>query len=428
MSDAATAPAICRAQCLSALDRFVAAARAEQSHLGMLLVDIGGLARINHSHGYALGDHVLLTSQRELLALSKLPDTVFRVGSHSFAFLLPQLGNPALIALAINKVNSQLRASLSSATGGLKVDIHVGVAVNHEGRAQTLEMLSSAEASVRQVRAGGDHGLEQLLQHVEDETKDDQLEQHFITALRENDFGLAYQPKVNLLTGNIESVEALLRWRTNSGETVSPEKVVALAAVAGRSFELTKWIVHQAFRQLKEWQAVTDIGVAVNVQAELVSSPDVVSLLTDARAIWGVDPQRVTVEITENAIIEDKQAGFSNLTKLRDAGMRLSIDDFGTGYSSLSYFKHIPASELKIDRSFIQSFLEEPREFELVKIMIQIGREFGMSVVAEGIEDESAFRTLRELGCDYGQGFYFAKPMKADALEHWLLAWEGLPQ
>ena len=108
--------------------------------------------------------------------------------------------------------------------------------------------------------------------------------------------------------------------------------------------------------------------------------------------------------------------------------MRLSIDDFGTGYSSLSYFKHIPASELKIDRSFIQSFLEEPREFELVKIMIQIGREFGMSVVAEGIEDESAFRTLRELGCDYGQGFYFAKPMKADALEHWLLAWEGLPQ
>ena len=394
----------------------------------MLIIDLSGLARINHSHGYALGDHLLMTSQRELLALSKLPDTVFRVGSHSFAFLLPQLGNPALIALAINKVGSQLRASLAAATGGLRVDVNVGVAVNHHGRADTLEMLAKAEASVRQVRAGGDHGLEQLLQHAEEKTRVDHLEQNFITALRENDFSLAYQPKVNLVTGEVESVEALLRWKTQSGEVVSPEKVVALAASAGRSYELTKWIVHQAFRQLKQWKSTLDIGVSVNVQAELVSSPDVVALLKDARAIWGVEPDKITVEITENAIIEDKEAGFSNLMQLKDAGMRLSIDDFGTGYSSLSYFKHIPASELKIDRSFVQSFLGEKRELELVKIMIQIGREFGMSVVAEGVEDETALRMLRDLGCDYGQGFFFAKPMPAVELEQWMASWNGLSQ
>jgi EAL domain-containing protein (putative c-di-GMP-specific phosphodiesterase class I) len=163
----------------------------------------------------------------------------------------------------------------------------------------------------------------------------------------------------------------------------------------------------------------------VNVHAGLVANPDLPSLLRDALVIWGVDAGRVTVEITESAFIEDKDSGFDNLLKLRELGVNLSIDDFGTGYSSLSYFKHIPAAELKIDKSFVSSMQEDPQDLELVKIMIHIAHRFGLTVVAEGVEDRASVDLLRDLGCDYGQGYFFSRPLPADEFEEWLREWPG---
>jgi EAL domain-containing protein (putative c-di-GMP-specific phosphodiesterase class I) len=159
----------------------------------------------------------------------------------------------------------------------------------------------------------------------------------------------------------------------------------------------------------------------------MVCNPDLPPMLRDAIAIWGVDPARVTLEITEGAIIEDKESGFDNLLELKNMGINLSIDDFGTGYSSLSYFKHIPAAELKIDKTFVGSMMQDSQDIELVKIMIHIAHQFGLVVVAEGVEDRATMLRLRELGCDSIQGYYVSKPLPAEEFESWLRAWPGLP-
>jgi len=185
-------------------------------------------------------------------------------------------------------------------------------------------------------------------------------------------------------------------------------------------------VVHTALRQVREWQDSIDVSVALNVQADLVNSPDLLTLLKDAIAIWGVKPERITVEITESAIIVDKESGFDNLLKMKQLGINLAIDDFGTGYSSLSYFKHIPANELKIDQSFVRTMRTDPQDLELVKIIIHIAHQFGLAVVAEGVEDKESLEMLRELGCDFAQGFYFSKPLPREEYEQWVLAWPGL--
>ena len=418
-------PEIARASFIRSIGAAVSRAREEGSNLGLLLIDLTNLGRINHYHGYQTGDLILATTYEQLLDVSKLPGTVFRIGSHRFAFILPGLSNPALIALAMNRVTRLLEGGLYVDDSMVKVDLKVGFAVNRGGRRDSMATLALAEASLARVKAGGSHRVEDLLGDDGQEPVDYLLEQHFADALQDNEFELHYQPKVHLASGEVQSAEALLRWSPPGREPVSPEVLVELAETTGRAYELTRLVVHRAIRQVREWQPSPGVGLAVNVHAGLVANPDLPSLLRDALVIWGVDAGQVTVEITESAFIEDKESGFDNLLKLRELGVNLSIDDFGTGYSSLSYFKHIPAAELKIDKSFVSSMQEDPQDLELVKIMIHIAHRFGLTVVAEGVEDRASMDLLRSLGCDYGQGYFFSRPLPADEFENWLREWPG---
>ncbi|MCB1679610.1 MAG: bifunctional diguanylate cyclase/phosphodiesterase [Halioglobus sp.] len=420
-------PHIDRAGFVQALGAAVAAAARGTTHLGLMLIDIANLSRINRYHGYRTGDLVLATVHGQLLGISKLPDTVYRVGDHRFAFILPDLGNPAFIALAMNRVRRVLEQELCVGSQLVAPAITVGLAVNREGRRDAMTTLSRAESSLAAVKLGGTPGLDDLMGEEEPANTNFHLEQRFAEALQDNDFELYFQPKIDLGTGRVDGAEALLRWLPQDHAPVSPETVVELAEAAGRAYDLTKWVVHSALRQLRRWQSSLDITVAINIQAGLAGNQDLPSLLHDAMAIWGVEPARVTVEITESAIIEDKESGFDNLVKLRDQGINLAIDDFGTGYSSLSYFKQIPAAELKIDKSFVSSMTEDDQDLELVKIMITIAHRFGLRVVAEGVEDRASLDLLRELGCDCAQGYYFTPPLPRDEFEAWVRAWSGLP-
>lgn len=421
-----TLPEITRTPFLTALSGFVKKARKDASHLGLMLIDLTNLSRINHYHGYQTGDAMLTSAHRQLLGISKLPDTVFRVGDHRFAFILPGLGNPAFIALATNKVHRVLEEELEVDEQMIAAELKVGIAVNRLGERDSNSMLAMAESSLAMAKLGAYHRVEELLGEEEDNKADYQLEQRFAEALCDNDFELHYQPKIDLVTGRVSGAEALLRWFPDWREPVVPEVVVELAESSGRTYELTRWVVHQGLRQLKEWQSSLDVAIALNVPASLVGNPDLAPLLRDAVAIWGVDPTRVTVEITESAIIQDKQSGFNSLLAMKEQGLNLSIDDFGTGYSSLSYFKHIPAGELKIDRSFVASMMEDTQDLELVKIIIHIAHQFGLRVVAEGVEDQESLNVLQELGCDYAQGYFFSEPLSREHFEGWVCRWPGL--
>lgn len=416
-------PQIRRQDFLAALGANVTGAREHGAHLGLLLIDLTNLSRINHSHGYDTGDSLLAGTYRYLQEISTGRDTVFRVGCHRFALILPKLTSPSFIALALNRVTGLLQRELFGDVGMVSPRLKIGVALNNGGKRDALDMLAMAESSVAHVRPGASHQLEDLVRQDRDDLQDSRLELLFAEALRDNDFDLYYQPQVDLRSGRIVNVEALLRWTTRDGKVVPPESVVGLADSMGRSFELTKWVIHKAMRQLKQWRGRFDIGVALNVQASLVGDPEWPSLLLDAISIWGVESDRVTVEITEDAIIEDKEAGYNNLLQLKERGVKLSIDDFGTGYSSLSYFKHIPAGELKIDKAFVQAMHASAEDMELIKVMIHIAHQFGLQVIAEGVEDEASMHKLRQLGCDLAQGYFFSPPLAVSEFEALLVDW-----
>lgn len=420
-------PAIDRERFLLKLGAAVQRARQDGSCLGLLLIDLTNLARINHLHGYQVGDGVLVRAHDALVATSKLPDSVFRVGGHRFAFILEDLGNPAFIALALNRVERLLGSELHVDADALGVDVKTGIVLNRQGGREPLAMLALAEASLANVKMGRGRRIEDILAEESEEPANLRLEQQLTEALQDNAFELYFQPKVAAASGEVRSVEALLRWRSPDGVAVSPQIIVDWAQATGRSYELTKWVVHRSLRQLKAWQGSLGIGVAINVPANLAADPDLPSMLHDAIAIWGVPPGQVTVEITESAVMEDKESGHDNLLRIKNMGVNISIDDFGTGFSSLSYFKHIPAAELKIDKSFVDSMLSDEQDLELVKIILHIGHQFGLRVVAEGVEDRHSLEVLRKLGCDFIQGYHVSPPLPREDLETWLAAWPGFP-
>lgn len=405
---------------LAALDLAVKEGKRNNDNIGLLLVDLSNLGRINHSYGFDRGDVVLKEAKQALLGVTKLPDTVFRIGGRQFAYILPGLNNPAFIALAMNRVQTVLEDALMLGDGVLPIIVKQGVSVNKGCLLPPMDMLAAAEISLSAAKQGKERSLEDLLGTELPSEQDIELERLFYESLHNNAFQLYYQPKINLHTGRPDAAEALLRWQLEDGTFISPEYAVNLAETSGRGYALAKWVIHRAMRQAKEWQSIMDVQLAVNIQASLVANPDLHGLVKDSLAIWGVGSDKFALEITEGGFIEDKESGFNNLLKLRELGTTLSIDDFGTGYSSLSYFKHIPADELKIDKSFIDHLIDGGHDLELVKIMIYIAHQFGLTVVAEGVEDRATCELLKALGCDYIQGFYFSKPLPVDVFEAWM--------
>ena len=408
------------------MEHYISQTEAEESNLGLLLVDLGNLSKINHYYGYQHGDGMLSVAYERLLGVSKLPDTVFRLGSHHFAFILPGLTHPGFIALAINKVSTLLGQDTKIDGDVVPGDIKIGIAIGKHGDLDAMSLLSMAETSLAHIRAGGEHQIHVPEEDKESARQDFQLEKLFRETMHDNGFQLYYQPKIDLKKGTADHAEALLRWQLPDGQFVSPERAVAMAESMGSAYALTKWVAHTAARQLKTWQHSLNMSMAINVQASLVNNPDLFALIEDTIAIWGVEQNRLTLEITESAIIDDKESGFNNLVRLKTLGVDLSIDDFGTGYSSMAYFKHIPASELKIDRYFVSSMKDDPLDRELVRIMINTAHLFGLRVVAEGVEDKESLELLQQMDCDFAQGYYFTRPLPAPEFEDWVKNWPGL--
>jgi len=412
-------PSIDRLAFLSSLSRHIDAGSGNNTTLGILLVDIINLGKINHQYGYTYGDKALCHCFSQLLSVSRLPDTVFRIGDHQFVFILPELKNPSLIALAFNKINQILKEDIIVDGQIIGFNTRIGIALNKDAKYSSEDTLLVAEGSLKHAKTTD--GLFKIPQPETENPRAQFLEKLFQEKLKANDFELYYQPKVNLWTGEIESAEALLRWKIPGEGYISPEVAVDIADKTGQNFALTKWVMHTAIRQLNEWKKKgLSMSVSVNVQADLIQEPELFDLVKDSLAIWSVDKKHLTLEITESAIVEDKEAGYDSLLKLKEYGIILSIDDFGTGYSSLSYFKKIPANELKIDKSFVINMMSDQQDQQIVKIIVDIAHLFGLKLVAEGIEDEKTFDYLKQLGCDYGQGYHMSRPLPADEFYHFM--------
>ena len=406
-------PAIERQAFLGSLSRYINTEADRQGTLGLLLIDVMEFAQINHNHGFAYGDQVLQHCFSRLQAISRMPDTVFRVGDHRFAFLLPNLQSSAFIALAFNKVNTVLQEDLIIDNERVDLEFRIGIAINEAVEFSPEKTLQVAEESLDQAKSKQNKSASSI--STESGTRySEQLKKRFVEKIKANDFELCYQPKVNLLSGEIVSAEALLRWQISEQKFLPPQLAVEIAEETGQSLEFTKWVIHTATRQIKDWenQGVM-ISVSVDVPTNLIQDSELYVMIEDSLAIWGIAGDRLMLEITESTIIEEKKADFENLFKLKRLGVGISVDDFGKGYSSLSHFKQIPADELKIARSFVSNIADDSQDQELVKIIIKIAKLFDLKLVAKGVGNQQTYDYLKKLGCDYGQGHFMSKALPA---------------
>lgn len=247
------------------------------------------------------------------------------------------------------------------------------------------------------------------------------IEREIDRALGEDEFKLHYQPQIALSTGKVIGAEALLRWQHPKLGAVSPGRFIPMVERSSAIHPLTRWCLHTA---LREMAACADAlpTISVNISSRNVADAGFRDVVSNALELWGIPGSRLTLEITEGALLEDIEYATAVLESLRRLGVRISIDDFGTGYSSLAYLKQLPVDELKIDQSFVFKLLESRHDRSIVETIIKIAADFGFAVIAEGIEDEAVRALLGELGCDTGQGYGISRPLPFDRFCEWLAA------
>jgi diguanylate cyclase (GGDEF)-like protein len=407
---------------LLALRRLVGSANEKQESLALMVVDVEGFAAINGIHGYEFGDRSLKHLAEQIRQVTRQHDYAARIGDNRFAIILPRIMNPGHAELAVQKLLRLLDTPFQSGEAKVKLAVTVGVAMCPLHATHPEYLLRLAERALHSARLAGrkcefpaESGKDDILTELWD------LEFDLAGAVQRGEMKLLYQPKVRCTDGRPVGAEALMRWQHRSRGMVSPDIFIPIAERTGQIKPLTIWAMNTALRQAAEWtHPFGDLSIAVNVPADLVAQPDLPDLVENALKLWHKDHVQLALEITERSLVATPEQSFRLLSRIREMGVKVSIDDFGTGYSCLAYFRNIPADELKIDKSFVVSLLDDPACAELCSVIIDLAHRFRLSVVGEGIEDESIAGALRQRGCDVAQGHLYGKAMATEAFQAWL--------
>ncbi len=400
----------------------LAAAERGQHPLALLLLDLDRFKEVNDTFGHHYGDLLLQHAGARLRATLRQSDTVARLGGDEFAVLMLDGDRDGALRLAAT-IHDALDAPFVVDGQSLQVGASLGIALypEHGGDAQAL----LRRADVAMYVAKREHRGYALYEEAQDEHNASRLA--LAGALRhaiEHDaLLLHYQPKVELGSGRVSGVEALVRWQHPERGLIPPDVFVPLAEQTGLIAPLTLWVLDAALRQCRAWRSrgVT-IEVSVNLSMWDLRDASLVDAVSGMLAAYGVAPPLLCLELTESSIMADAERALDVLTRLSALGARISIDDFGTGYSSLAYLKRLPVDELKIDRSFVQHLATDENDTAIVCSTIGLGHSLGLRVVAEGVEDERAWNLLAGMGCDVAQGYYLSRPLPASELDAWLSA------
>jgi diguanylate cyclase (GGDEF)-like protein/PAS domain S-box-containing protein len=399
--------------------------------VAVLFLDLDGFKLINDSLGHGAGDEVLVAVGRRLVRCLRPSDTLARFGGDEFTVLLTDVDGPEQALGVAERLLESLQAPVTLAQRRLFITGSVGVVFN-TGAAQPVELLRQADIALYQAKGAGKNRAvlfdsemnEQVLHRLE-------LETDLRGAVDRGEMQLHYQPEVDLRSGAIVGVEALLRWYHPRRGPIPPSLFIPIAEDTGLILALGAWVLEQACRQGAAWQALLPDGpplvVSVNLSARQVTQPDLVPLVTRVLADTKLPPGCLRLEITESVLVEDLEATAPTLQTLRGLGVRLAIDDFGTGYSSLSYLRRLPVDMVKVDRSFVAEVGDDMSALAIVRAVSSLAHALGMSVSAEGIETADQLARVQTLGCDFGQGFYFAAPLPPEQIATLLEQRTALP-
>lgn len=387
--------------------------------VALLLFDVDGLRQVNESLGHAAGDKVLAEVASRLRASAPSSALVGRAGGDEFLVTLRLESADAALELAA-QLRDQIRDEMVFDALTLDMNTAVGVAVHpdHGSDAATLLLRVDLAATAAKSVPGSVQLFNPALESRS--LRRLGLAGDLRRALDQGELEVYFQPKVTLRDRRLVGVECLARWEDPTHGTVAPEDFVAVAEHTGQLSRLTEVVLREGLRRSRDW-ALADqpLPIAVNISARTLTDrhfPDRVhELLTE----YGVPAQRLTLEITEAGVLDGTDRPIPTLQRLRDLGVRLSVDDFGTGDSSLAHLRRLPVHEVKVDRSFVQGMATDPGDLAIVNAVVTLSQQFGLAVVAEGVESELTLELLQDIGCEIGQGFLFSRPLPYERLAAW---------
>ena len=388
--------------------------------IAVLFVDLDGFKPINDSFGHSAGDRILCVAAERLARNTRESDTVARIGGDEFLLLLEGVHDRAECAEAANRVLRALGEPFNVQGKLLQIACSIGI-VLHPEQGEPDKLVANADAAMYEAKRAGGGNYVMFESHMgADAAKQLQLQSDLRRAVELRQFELYYQPKVNGVGDSISGVEALVRWNHPQHGLIGPTEFIGLAERFGLIVHLGDWILDEACRQIAQWQAQgTQMCVAVNLSVMQLREVDFVARVERALLRHNVPASLLLCEITESVAMEDIKATQRTLEGLARVGVFLSIDDFGTGYSSLSHLRKLPARQVKIDRSFVQDLQTKEDARAVIDAVIRLAHALGLSVVAEGVENEAQRDILLAMGCDELQGFLFSRPLPAGDLLDW---------
>ena len=393
-------------------------AKREQTMVGLMFLDLDRFKQINDTLGHAAGDRVLKVVADRLKGFLREVDTIARLGGDEFTVVIEGVSQPEQLSGVAEKMRNTLGEPVDLDGRDLSVSASIGITLYPRDSEDIEQLIKNADIAMYHAKHRGgrqqfqfyEQGMRPLAaEHLE-------LETQLRRAIEEQEFVLHYQPVVDMASGRIAGMEALVRWQSPQG-LISPAKFMPLAEESGLILDIGKWVLRAACTQARKWQreGLPSLRLAVNLSPLQLSQQDLLASIMEILRESGLAPQHLELEITENTVMERSRDTMATLTRLEQLGVQISVDDFGTGYSNLAYLKQFPVHSLKIDHSFVRDITTHRDDAAIVSAMIAMAKSLGLGVVAEGVETRQQLDFLRAAGCASYQGYYFSVPLPAAA-------------
>jgi diguanylate cyclase len=408
---------------LRELEDAIERASEDEGILAVMVIDLDGFKEVNDTLGHFYGDLLLKEIGPRLSTALRDEDLMARLGGDEFGIVLPSLPEADVAVGIARRLLEEFERPVTVDGVALDISGSIGIALFPTDSRDVDTLLRRADVAMYGAKEAGS-GFE-LYEPSLDRYSPGRLTLvgQVRPAIENREFILHYQPQIHVADGTVAGVEALVRWQHPERGLVMPDEFIPLVERTVLLRPLTAFVLSQALHQTREWR---DLGIqiqtAVNLSARNLADlelPDQVNALLNA---WGLPPSALALEITESFVMSDSPRTSTILNRLREVGVQLSVDDFGTGYSSLSYLSRLPINEIKVDRSFVGRMLTSANDATIVRATVDLGRNLGLRVVAEGVEDAATLDELSRLRCDLAQGYFLSRPMSAEDTTRWLLA------
>ncbi len=391
---------------------------ADRNGLAVLAIDLDRFGRLNSCLGSLAGDELLITVARRIKGALRAGDTLARLGGDQFGILMTiDDGRDEAHALA-QRIRDALGTPFRLTTYEISIECSVGIAYGADEQGEVAELVRHAQFAVKRAKISG-RSESYLTQDFTIARDAFAMETALRRAIEHRRLHLSYQPICDLATNRVTSFEALARWTDEDGRDYAPAEFIPVAEESGLIVPLGRWAIEEAARTLAAWDEAAGgncgVRMAVNLSAIQLQRDDIAPVVEAALAATGLTGDRFTLELTESAIVSDPDRIAGAMHALKALGTTLAMDDFGTGYSNLAYLQQLPIDVLKIDRSFVTGMLADRDKVAIVRAILSLAQALGMKTTAEGVETNELAQTLTALGCTYGQGYVFARPLQADA-------------